>query len=188
MGATIERSSGASVQDASGAAVGNPTIESGTVAGPASYSTGGFATDLSARFSSLTAVLIVPQAEGVLPGGLYPVVEPDTPGAGQFRTSLFVATDSTPDTPSAGAANAPTGVSVEAASVDTGAVSTTGDAGSVLGTGAAMDSTHTHNADFLYDHDHAVSSSPGDSARREIAATTDLSTVTFRYVAIGTAV
>lgn len=52
-------------------------------------------------------------------------------------------------------------------------------------TGTSGSQTHTHDRSFEYDHDHGLTETTTDTALVEVAATTNLSTSTLRYFAVG---
>lgn len=52
-------------------------------------------------------------------------------------------------------------------------------------TGTSGSQTHTHDRSFEYDHDHSLTETTTDTALAEVSATTNLSTSTLRYFAVG---
>jgi len=72
--------------DSSGTRLTNLRIEYGDVTLPASYTTGGFATDLSARFASLKSVHIQTSAAGILAPMSFVI----SLSGGSFTTKCYV--------------------------------------------------------------------------------------------------
>jgi hypothetical protein len=192
-GMSMSSPSGAGVKDNAGAAISGAKIEVGSVTGPASYPTGGFTLDLSARFTSLKAVILELISGTDTAGAKRWEVTLDFPGAGQCtikmkKTQFNQASISNPSV-----ASPPTGVTVQAASgpaTSTNAAQASGPGhvvGSNTGSAVGTDHTHSHSHTFdnIFDHGHTVTQTATDTSNAEVPNGSNLTTMTWRYVAIG---
>lgn len=202
-----------------------PKIVGGTIVGPAAYTAGGFALDLSADLASVLWVGLTPVTVGVLPSAEVEVdVDMDLAGALAHGMAVLRVMRHRYDRPSTGVVSGqPGGVTVRAALAST--VLTTGSSHShtvdhdhpsavsasptpggdgvdvaALATlisthGHAVDiaafagssgaATHAHQRAVEYDHDHGATLAAADATIAEVAAGTDLSSVTWSYLAVG---
>jgi hypothetical protein len=213
---------GTSIRDSTGAVLARAVIEYGTVTGPASYTTGGFTLDLSARFASLKAVLLMPVA-GVS-FRYAEVAALDSPAVGkalirvqiQRETQITSALNTLPTgvtsqsalqnvASEAGHTHTPGSLAMSSSAATTSPVSNalavdTGGAGTAqqanhahshthpINTGTtASGEAHAHSAPFLYTHGHGTST-VAQPAPTEVVAATDLSTISWSYVAVGAGV
>lgn len=218
------------VRDNLGADLAPAKFEYGNVSGPASYASGGFVLDLSARFTSLAWFDLALEVPGSLPDCRFEIAR-NSPSAGKATIKLVRARYDKADAVG-NVSGQPGGVTVQGTSGATVAAeaahthgpgsiaadnesahthvegSTTassldfmgsGDAGipgqttaggsahghTLTGTSAAG-SSHLHADNNIYQHGHAQTATQTDAALVEVAAATNLSTTTWRYLALGT--
>lgn len=165
---------------------GSEGTVTGSTSGPANYVAGGFVVDLSASLSSVDFFMLAVTAVGPnLPPCHYEYAL-NVPANGKITVKVMRHRYDKL-TAIGNVSGAPSGVTVANASGQTTSANqsspltpTTGVEGS-----AADDATHTHTMDTLYQHQHGNTQAQTDGASVEVAAATDLSGTTWRYLAVG---